>query len=94
MNIINKIFGKLEFIVNSRHVNWLTTLYFNFRTMPFSVACKLPVYIYGWNTKIVSLSGTVSFDCTPKRGMVKIGRHRDYYTPITNTILKIGKRGG
>ena len=59
--------------------------------MPMKTAFKLPVFIYGYPI-ISDLSGKVSFTCPPTVGMVKIGKHRDYYSPITKTVLRI--RGG
>lgn len=91
-NFINRSFGFIERKLSVNRINWFYTLYFNFRTLPFNIACKLPVYIYG-KIELVSLNGSVSFDCIPVKGMVKIGRHRDYYTPPTKTVVKISKLG-
>lgn len=92
MDLINRVFGYLERQINTNRVNWFKTIYFNFRMMPFNQARKLPVYIYS-HTRLISLLGSVSFDCTPRKGMVKIGRHRDYYSPLSDTIINIGVRG-
>ena len=73
MNIIRRICGSLEAHLNQPKLSLWRTVYFNFRTMPFSMAIKLPVFIYG-KVRLWGLNGEVSFENTfIKRGMVKIG---------------------
>ena len=68
MNIIRRICGSLEAHLNQPKLSLWRTVYFNFRTMPFSMAIKLPVFIYG-KVRLWGLNGEVSFENTfIKRG--------------------------
>lgn len=90
--MIRKLFNKLclrfERCFSSPHLNLFATIYINFRLLPFSQACKFPIYIYG-TIKFVQLQGLCVFqNCKIIRGMIKIGRHNDYYTvPGKNTLF-------
>ena len=69
----------------SRFFNIWRTLYFNFRTMPFSTAIRMPVFIYG-RVRLFELNGCVKFENTEiKRGMVKIGVNGDSFTLFDHT---------
>lgn len=73
MNIFARIFGSLEARLNQPRLSLWRTIYFNFRTLPFGTAIKLPVFIYS-KVHLFELNGSVSFENTPiRRGMVKIG---------------------
>ncbi len=69
--------------------NFVKTLYLNFKMLPFRVAIKLPIWLYG---KVVfrSLSGKIIIDNKIYPGMIRIGR-TDWYvsTEVSNTILII-----
>lgn len=54
-------------------INWIKTLYFNFKMFPFNVALKLPVYFYG-SVKFLSLKGNVTINSEIKRGMIGFGQ--------------------
>lgn len=93
MNFINKIFTQIERILSRPKINIVKTIYFNFRTMPFKVAVKLPIYLYG-KVQIGSLSGRVLFqNCEVKRGMVTLGRCVDMFYPKGNSLIVIGEGG-
>lgn len=65
----------LRFLHNKRqynHVNWFRTLQINFMLLPFHVARKLPILIYG-PCKLGVLRGDIIFEIEPYRGMLKIG---------------------
>ena len=88
---IHDIWERLDFVLSNRRVNWVKTILFNFRTLPFKTACKLPVYIYG-KVQFRTLAGKVYFqDCEPKRGMIKIGRHGDYFSIPNKSFIWLGK---
>ncbi len=88
---IHDIWERLDFVLSNRRVNWVKTILFNFRTLPFKTACKLPVYIYG-KVQFRTLAGKVDFqDCEPKRGMIKIGRHGDYFSIPNKSYIWLGK---
>ena len=48
----------------------------NFRKLPFSTACKLPILVYG-KLKIYDLSGRIIIRGPVCRGLVKVGRNVD-----------------
>lgn len=81
--MIRKICSKIEQMSKPR-VNWIKTLYFNFRLLPFKQAKKIPFFIYG-NPVFNSLSGDVEFKCPVKRGMVKIN-YQQTFAPSLQTV--------
>lgn len=70
--IINNVLGRIENLFSAPRLRILKTLYVNFRSLPFSQAVQLPIYIYG-KVKIYSLSGSIEIKAPIKRGMIKIG---------------------
>lgn len=54
-------------------INWLKTLYFNFKMLPFRQALKCPVFIYG-KIRFTSLKGRVILKGTITKGMIGIGQ--------------------
>lgn len=79
MNFLKRILASLEARLNQPRLSLWRTIYFNFRTMPFCIAVKLPVFIYG-RIHLFILNGKVLFENTPiKRGMVKIGVNADSF---------------
>jgi acetyltransferase-like isoleucine patch superfamily enzyme len=54
-------------------VNWIKTLYFNFKMFPLKEAIKLPIYFYG-KVKFTSLKGSVKIEATLKRSMIGFGQ--------------------
>lgn len=75
-NYLKKIYHRLRFYLK---INWYKTLYFNFKMFPFSIAKKLPVYIYEW-LKLTDLSGEIVIDAPIKRGMIGIGKRYEMTT--------------
>lgn len=61
---------KLRFFLS---INWIKTLYFNFKMFPFRTAKKLPVYFYG-SIKFSGLKGEIIIDAPIKKGMIGIGQ--------------------
>lgn len=98
MKLIKRIAGiflrRFDRYINSPKLNILKTIYFNFRTMPFSVACQLPVLIYG-PVKLYDLSGNVEFRNTAiRKGMVRMGRNVDLFSaPKRCAMISIGQGG-
>lgn len=73
MSLLTRVLGSLEARLNQPRLSLWRTLYFNFRTLPFSMAIKLPVFIYS-KVHLFELNGSISFENTSiHRGMVKIG---------------------
>lgn len=75
-NILRKIKNKIWFCFS---INWVNTLYFNFKMLPFSIAKKLPVVFYG-KVKFTSLKGSVIINAPIKFGMVGFGQRYEMIT--------------
>ena len=54
-------------------VNWIKTIYFNFKMLPFKQAKALPVFFYG-KVKFSDLSGELQIKSTIKTGMIGFGQ--------------------
>lgn len=90
VNIMNKVFSKVERIFSRPKLNIIKTIYFNFRTMPLKEAIKLPVFIYG-KVQFPKLSGNVEFQkCKITRGMVKLGLCVDLFYPKGRSLIVLG----
>lgn len=57
-------------------VNWITTIYLNFRKFPLYIAFKLPIICYG-KVKIFSLDGKIIINNRIRIGVVQIGKDID-----------------
>jgi len=62
-----------------KKINWVKTLYFNFKKFPFSVAKKLPVFFYG-KVKFQNISGTIIIDAPILPGMIQFGQQYEMAT--------------
>ncbi|MDE3741474.1 hypothetical protein [Maribacter polysaccharolyticus] len=83
VNFLDKVIFKL----NYSKINIVKTLLFNFRTMPFKAAVKLPVFLYG-NVDTYLLKGKVVFqDCDVKRGMVRMGMNQEFLGTVKGASL-------
>jgi len=67
---MNSIFKRIKFYLS---VNWIKTVYFNFKMFPIHQAKKLPVYFYG-KVKFASLKGRVVIEAPLKKGMIGFGQ--------------------
>jgi acetyltransferase-like isoleucine patch superfamily enzyme len=56
-----------------RSVNWLKTIYFNYKKFPPHIARKLPVYFYG-KVKFTNISGYIELPKDIKKGMIGFGQ--------------------
>lgn len=72
-------------------INWIKTLYFNFKMLPFDTAKKLPIYFYG-SVKFTSLKGTVQIEGPINRGMIGFGQAYEM-TTRSNKMAEIVLRG-
>lgn len=85
MSILSRICGSLEARLNQPRLRILRTVYFNFRTLPFKQAIKLPIFIYG-RVHLFMLNGKVEFEKTSiKCGMVKIGKNAESFSLFDNS---------
>ena len=69
-SLVKLRYQRLKFFLS---INWLKTLYFNFKMFPFKTAKKLPVYFYG-SIKFSSLKGEIVIDAPIKKGMIGFGQ--------------------
>jgi len=54
-------------------INWVKTIYFNFKKFPFPIAKKLPVVIYG-SVRLTSIDGKITIDAPIKAAMIGFGQ--------------------
>ncbi|TDY14225.1 acyltransferase [Meridianimaribacter flavus] len=77
IKILKIIYFNLRLMVNRIRfffsINWIKTLYFNFKMFPFEIAKQLPVYFYG-KVKFSNLKGKISIEAPIKRGMIGFGQ--------------------
>ncbi|MNX45579.1 putative lipopolysaccharide biosynthesis O-acetyl transferase WbbJ [compost metagenome] len=64
------IYHKIQFYCK---VNWIKTLYFNFKKFPFETAKKLPVFFYG-RVKFTSMKGEIQIEGKIQKGMIGFGQ--------------------
>jgi acetyltransferase-like isoleucine patch superfamily enzyme len=68
--------GRLRFYAS---VNWVKTVYFNFRMFPFAIARKLPVFFFGRIT-FQKLSGRFVIDAPICTGMINFGKRFEKFS--------------
>lgn len=81
MFILKKILRKLRFYLS---VNWIKTIYFNFKKFPFAVAKHLPVYFYG-KVHFQNIDGTILIEAPIKRAMIGFGQQYETNTRSNGT---------
>lgn len=84
MSIISRILGSIEARCNQPQLSIWRTIYINFRTLPFNVARKLPIYIYGKH-RLFMLNGTIEIIGPLRKGMIKIGVNGDSFSLFDHT---------
>lgn len=67
--ILNKLHSLLSVLI---HINWIKTLYINFRMLPLKAAIRLPIVIYG-RCRLSLKGGKLIFEVPIKKGLLKIG---------------------
>ena len=72
-------------------VNWIKTLYFNYKKFPFSTARKLPIFFFG-NVRFSDISGEVEINGPIKRAMIGFGQSFEFPTTYRG-IAEISLRG-
>jgi len=72
---MRRIFNKIRSIWKFYFaVNWIKTIYFNFKKFPFHIAKKLPIFFYG-SVKFSNISGEIILDVPEiKKGMIGFGQ--------------------
>ena len=78
-NIFNNKMGikkKIKFFFS---INWIQTIYFNFKKFPYSIAKKLPVFFYG-SVKFTNIDGNITIDAPIKTAMIGFGQQYEKST--------------
>lgn len=71
-------------------VNWIKTILFNFRSLPFSKACKLPILIFGRVYTDGTKKGAIVLDCPVRMGLVRIGYVSTSWEPsVTRSTYRV-----
>ena len=81
--LIDRICSRIE-RRSTNKINWIRTLYFNFRLLPYNQAKRLPFFIYG-KPAFNSLSGRVEFRCPITKGLVRINEQKTF-APSLQTV--------
>jgi len=71
--IYRKLKTHLQRILFLFSINWIKTLYINFKMLPYYQAKKLPIIIYG-RVKISALSGSITINSNINTGMIGLGQ--------------------
>lgn len=79
MSILKRILGSLEARLSQPRVSIWRSIYFNFRTLPFKQAIKLPVYIYSGH-RLFILEGKVQIQGPIYKGMIQIGKNTESFS--------------
>ncbi len=82
------LYGQLKFYYS---VNWIKTLYFNFKKFPLKTAKKLPVFFYG-PVKISSISGQILINAPIRKAMIGFGQPYEMNT-VHKGIAEINLSG-
>lgn len=74
----------------NKKVNIFKTIYINFRMLPFGIARKLPIYVFGrW--EFAELNGDFVINAPVKRGMISIGINIAGYVTTPKGSLRMRK---
>jgi acetyltransferase-like isoleucine patch superfamily enzyme len=76
MIVLHKIINKIKSILK---INWIKTIYFNFKKFPFEDAIKIPVVFYG-KVKFQDISGEIIINAPLKKGMISFGKPYEMQT--------------
>lgn len=76
MILIRKIYRKIKSFLK---VNWIKTIYINFKMLSFEQARRLPIVIFG-KCSIQSLSGKIIFRSPVEFGMLGLGQRYEVFS--------------
>lgn len=80
-----KIYSKIKHFFS---INWIKTIYFNFKVLPFNIAIKLPIVFYG-KVKFIDLSGKIQWNVEPKRFICTFGNSQEVFKINNGGELKL-----
>ena len=67
------------FHLNQPWIRFIKTIYLNFKLLPWNIAVKLPIYLYG-PVNLYWLKGKIEIKSNKiYRGMIKLGRNYEYF---------------
>jgi len=79
---IIKIYKRIRYLIS---INWIKTIYFNFRLLPYKQARKIPFFIYK-RVKFHFENGKVIINSNVYRGMIKIGYSLELFKINMNPV--------
>ena len=68
--------NKIKFFFS---VNWIKTIYFNFKKFPYPIAKKLPVFFYG-SVKLTNIDGKITINTPITTAMIGVGQQYEKAT--------------
>lgn len=80
------------FILLIFKINWVKTVYINFKTQPFNIAFKFPIIVYG-KLKIYTLLGNIKISSPISMGMIHLGKEIDFF-PVSLNPIKLTINSG
>ena len=79
-----KIVSKIKRVLK---INWIKSIYFNFKKFPFTIAKKMPVLFYG-SVKFQNISGKICINAPIQTGMIGFGKPYEMNT-LSSGIAEI-----
>lgn len=79
MQLVNRLFSRVEWFYFQNRIRLFKTLYINFRTLPFHQAIKFPIVIYG-PVGLYNLGGSVEIRGAVRRNMIKLGYKQGFFS--------------
>ena len=81
------LLDKVLYHLSQSHFALIKTLYFNFKLLPFHIAIKLPILIYG-PVKLFWLKGKCEIKSDRIfRGMIKLGRNNEFFNGVDGSAF-------
>ena len=77
----------VSIIKSALKINWIKSIYFNFKKFPFAIAKKMPVLFYG-SVKFQNISGKISINAPIQMGMIGFGKPYEMNT-LSSGIAEI-----
>lgn len=88
-----KIIDRFLFHLSQPHLNVLKTAYLNFKLLPFHIAIRFPILIYG-PVRIYWLLGKIEIRSNNiYRGMIKLGRNNEFFNGVDrSSFILLGEK--
>ena len=91
MTKLRTILENIEYHWSQPHYNIFKSLYINFRCLPFNIARKLPIAIYG-KCDFYWLKGKIRINGPITKKMIKLGQNNEFMTGFSHSaFILLGK---